>query len=189
MGENLSQYDDGQLANLLRGDQRQQETAFAEIYSRYSQKIYLYCTKILDSDEEAADIYQDVFLKFVTTVRQDSVELANIMGYLLMIARNTCLNHKRQNAIRSRYKDEPTVVEPKDYGKKQLLELIDNELAQMEFNSREVFVLRLYQGLSYSEIGKICDLSENAAKNKFWRTKQKLKDALEPYMIDLDKHL
>jgi DNA-directed RNA polymerase specialized sigma24 family protein len=43
--------------------------------------------------------------------------------------------------------------------------------------------------MSYGEIGEVVDMSESAAKNKFWRTKEKLKEMLGPYMMDLEKHL
>lgn len=189
MQDDFSTYSDQQLADMLRGEHSQQEAAFAEIYTRYSQKLYLYCVKVLESSEEAADIYQDVFLKFVTSVRNDSIQLTNIFGYLLKMARNSCINFKRQQAVRNKYTEEPEVQKPVNYGNKQLLDIIDKALQDFDFSSREVFVMRLYQGMSYSEIGTICDMSENAAKNKFWRTKEKLKEALGPYMMDLEKHL
>lgn len=189
MTRDLSKYEDKKLSEMLRGNHSEQEAAFSEIYSRYSQKLYLYCLKVLESESDAADIYHDVFLKFVTGVRNENMDLNNIFGYLLMIARNSCLNFKRQAAVRSKYRQEPDIQSPENLGKKQLLDLIDNALQKMEFTNREIFVLRQYQGLSYSEIAEITELSENAAKNKFWRTKEKLKEVLGPYMQDLEKHL
>jgi len=189
MQKDLSKYTDVELSTMIKGSHSEQQAAFAEIYSRYSQKLYLYCYKILESSEEAADIYQDVFLKFVTFARNDSKQLTNIFGYLLRIARNSCINIKRQASVRRKYTEEPEFQKPANYGRKQLLDLIDEELQKMEYSNREVFILRLYQGLSYNEIGKICGISENAAKNKFWRTKDKLKEALGPYMMDLEQNL
>ncbi len=54
------QLNDQELAVLL---QVGEEHAFAELYSRYSRKLYTFAHKIIKSPEVAEDVVHDVFVR------------------------------------------------------------------------------------------------------------------------------
>ncbi|GAB5466850.1 MAG: hypothetical protein Kapaf2KO_22860 [Candidatus Kapaibacteriales bacterium] len=187
MDRNYAKYSDLELTKLLGVSGQEQQEAFAEIYTRYSQTVYLYCLKMLGNDAEADDVYQDVFVKFVTHIRENHKEMDNIVSYLVGMARNFCINLIRSKQVQYKYKaEEPDYQKPFNYENKQLLELVERELEELDTESKEIFVMRIYQGMSYQEIGKICGVSESGAKNKFWRAKEKIRVKLGPIATELN---
>ena len=148
---NLSSYSDQRLVELLNTDKTKSERAFNELYKRYSGGVHAYCLKILGDQEKAEDIFQETFLRFIKNVKADA-KTTNIPGFLIKIARNLCLNEKRNKRIMVDVEDFNFFTEPnQNYEKKELLELINMALELIEFNYREVFILREYNELNYDK--------------------------------------
>ena len=186
MSNKISKYDDFQLFEMLKGKRNEAEAAFAELYARYSQRVYAYCLRVTGHSEDAKDIFQETFLKFFDSAKELE-NLDNVPGYLLTIARNICINHRRNRKPNFSLEDFRTWTNDSDYERNELLQLLASALELLETEYREAFVLRLYQGLSYPEIAKITGDSQSAIKNRVWRAKEKIKDILTPYLEDLSK--
>ncbi|MFC2130212.1 RNA polymerase sigma factor [Bacteroidota bacterium] len=184
MNNNISKYDDSQLFAKLGGKKDEAEAAFAELYARYSQRIYAYCLRVSGNSDDARDIFQETFIKFFDSIGAHS-EIENIPGYLLTIARNICINFKRDQKTNFALEDFHTWTNDDDYEKKELLQLLATALELLEKEYKEAFVLRLYQGLTYKEISKITGDSISAIKNRVWRAKERIKEILTPYLEDL----
>ncbi|MFW5701358.1 MAG: RNA polymerase sigma factor [Bacteroidota bacterium] len=183
---NLSSYSDIELVGQIRGDSRQsQEAAFTELYNRYASQVHAYCYRVLGSEEQAEDVFQETFIKFFKNVRTD-LKNSNIPGFLITIARNLCLNVKRDRR--------PTVLienlefilrDYQNYEQKELLDMITRSLELVEEDYREAFVLREYSGLSYQEISDVCGITVANAKSRVFRAKEKIKNILKPVLKDL----
>ena len=89
---------DAELFAMLRGDTRTKESAFTELYSRHSSRVYQYCRYIMDDGDAADDVFQDTFIKFLQSGERGT-NVENVPAYLLRIARNLCLNAKRDNKL------------------------------------------------------------------------------------------
>jgi RNA polymerase sigma factor (sigma-70 family) len=61
----------------------------------YFSMIFKYCRKRLRNKEEAEEIAQDVFIKYIKTMEKRPVIISNLSGYLKMIAKNMCNNLDR----------------------------------------------------------------------------------------------
>src|SRR5436305_4819484 len=85
---------DQELAHALLGSHRDAEVAFTELYGRYSQRTYAYLLRMTGDGAASQDLLQDSFLKFYAAARQDLL-VANPGGFILMTARNLCLNWVR----------------------------------------------------------------------------------------------
>ena len=183
---NYSAYSDSELVKLLRGEKRESEQAFNELYRRYSSMVHAYCLRILGSQEEAEDVFQETFIKFYNNVKAEH-ENPNIPGFLIKISRNICLNIKRDREPTVPIDDSMTFpIEPNQvYEKTELLELITMALELLDFDYREPFVLREYDDMSYEQIAEICNISVVNAKSRVHRAKLKIKDILMPYLKDL----
>lgn len=184
MQNSFSKYDDSEIFNALKGKKNEAESAFAELYARYAQRVYAYCLRVMGTPEDAGDIFQETFLKFYSSVSSHK-EMDNIPGYLLTIARNMCLNYKRDQRTTFNIDDYNIKVNNNDYEKQELLQLISMALELLEFDYREAFVLRQYQGLTYTEIAEITGDSIPAIKNRVWRAKERIKEILTPYLEDM----
>jgi len=184
MSEKFSKYDDIQLYSKLAGDKSEAESAFAELYARYSQRIYAYCLRILGNNEDARDVFQDTFLKFYDSSKAHK-QIDNVCGYLIKIARNLCINYKRDAKQNKSIEDFQIWTNDNDYERKELLQLLASSLELLDYDYKEAFILRMYQGFSYEEISKITGDSVSAIKNRVWRAKEKIKEILSPYLEDL----
>ncbi len=183
---NYSKYKDGQLYLLLKGNKEEAEAAFSEIYSRYSQRVFAYCLRVVGNSEDAKDIYQEVFIKFFKSANEKQV-VDNIPSYLIVTARHLCINHFRSQKSSVQIQDYQLVTNDEGYEQKELLQLISNALEMLDFEDRESFVLRQYQGLSYNEIAVIVGDTVTAIRNRVWRAKEKIRNILSPYLVDLSK--
>jgi RNA polymerase sigma-70 factor (ECF subfamily) len=181
------EYSEDELLRMLKGKKRQQELAFTKIYNQYSQRVYAYCLRILGSSDDANDIFQETFLSFYKEAQKDK-EITHLNGLIIRIARNLCLNFKRSNSKLLNIEDFEFSVPHYSYEDKELLDIIANALELLDFEFREAFVLRQYQGLPYSEIAEIVGVKESTAKNRCWRAKEKIKKILQPYMKDIEKN-
>lgn len=184
MKNQTSQYSDQELCILLSDQGSSADAAFAEIYSRYSSRLHAYCVKILNDYEEASDIFQETFIRFVQAVRNKN-EMSNVPAFLLRIARNLCLNAKRDKKQTTEPLDYMLVSEDRNYDKKQLLDLIDDALSKLTDEYKEAFVLREYDGFSYQEIAEITGLSLSNVKIRVVRAKNQIRELLQPYIKEL----
>lgn len=185
MSSKYSKYDDIQLYNLLCSKDEEAESAFAELYARYSQRIYAYCLRVIGNSDDARDLFQDTFIKFFDSAQAKTSLIDNVPAYLLKIARNMCINYKRNKRTFLSIEDFRTLTNDVDYEQKELLQILATSLELLEPEHKDAFVLRMYQGLPYTEISKITGDSVSAVKNRVWRAKEKIKEILTPYLEDL----
>jgi RNA polymerase sigma-70 factor (ECF subfamily) len=174
---------DAELFYRLSGGKEMAEAAFTELYSRYGGRVFAYCLRFLGHRDEAMDVYQETFIRFYESA-QKAREMTNVPGYLLKIARNLCLNCKRNKKQTVEFEDYQSLVLPATTEKTEFLQLITTALEMLPDEYREVFVLREYEGLSYAEIADIVDESLSNVKVRIFRAKRKIRDILAPYMAE-----
>jgi len=179
---------DRDLVALIIDRGKRAEPAFKEIYKRYAANVNAYCQKVMGIEEEAEDIFQEVFVKFYESIRL--TDNLNVMGFLIRIARNMCLNRKRVSA-RSQLIESDTEIGGTlgpGYEKKELLDLIDGALCEIGHDLREAFILREYNGFTYNEVARITDCSLANAKSRVHRAKKRIKEKLRPYVVDIKRN-
>lgn len=188
MAGNYKKYNDAELVAHIRDKTSEAENAFREIYRRYSPRLHAYCHKIFNHEATAEDIFQETFMRFYQYVGSSDSKV-NVPGYLITIARNLSLNHKRR-AEKITYTDElRTESHDPNNDNKELLDLISMALEILDFNYKEAFILREYNGLSYNEIAEVTGISVTNAKTRVFRAKKKIKKILKPYMMDLERNI
>jgi RNA polymerase sigma-70 factor (ECF subfamily) len=182
-------YSDAELFQRIQGGQTPDvERAFNELYARYSPRIYAYCLRVLGDRDQARDVFQDAFVRFYKSAQQER-SMTNVAGFLLTIARNLCLNHKRDTRPTTPIDslELPAPQHGVSYEEDELLRLITLALDLLDAEHREAFVLREYDGLSFSEIGELTGTNEATAKTRAFRAKQKIRQILSPYLQDLER--
>lgn len=184
-----------ELVTLLKSNSSISDLAFKEIYDRYSSNVNAYCMRVYNNQELAEDVFQETFIRFYQSMKKKSETNEeevllnfNIPGLLITISRNYILNLKRKE-------NKEVVVESFDYFEydtqnyenQELLELIKKALDTLEFDYREAFVMREYNGMSYEEISQITKISISNAKARVFRAKNKIREILKPYLADINK--
>ena len=185
MKPNFEQKEDIELYYLMRGGTKTSEKAFAELYIRYSPRIYAYCRRFLGNKQDAQDVFQESFVRFYQSSQQERV-MTNIPAFLLKIARNLCVNFKKRTHKPVTLEDY-IHSEPDRHDKDELLNLIKTTLDLLPQEYRELFILREYEYLTYHEIAELTGISLATVKIRLFRAKQKIRDILAPYLSEIDK--
>lgn len=188
MKTNLEKLEDEELFSKLSSENRSEsENAFLELYNRYANRVFSYCSRILDNKEDARDVFQETFVKFYESAKSERI-MTNVPGFLLRIARNLCFNLKRTRHHNITIEDYMHYQEySNNHERDELMGLIKVALTGLPDELRETFVLREYEGMSYSEISDFLGISLALVKIRIYRAKQKIREFLAPYITELTK--
>lgn len=178
---------DAELYNLLREERSVAEAAFTELYARHSSRVFAYCKCIIGEHEQTKDVYQETFIRFFESARVKK-EMTNVSAYLLMIARNLCLNVKRnlKETIDLDAYEIPHIDTSQEH--KELVQLIMTALELLPDDYREAFFLREFEDLPYAEIATIQQTNEGAVRVRVTRARKKIREILKPYVAELTQH-
>ena len=186
MAKSIAKYSDNELYYMLGEGKERAEEAFAEIYNRHSSRIYAYCRRFLGNKEDAQDVFQETFIRFLDSTKQERV-MTNVPAFLLKIARNLCVNVKRKDKNPVSF-EEYMVADGVEGDNKELLNLIKTALEILPDEYKDIFILREYEGLSYQEIAEISDVPLSTVKIRIFRAKQKIREILQPYLKEMEKY-
>jgi RNA polymerase sigma-70 factor, ECF subfamily len=145
---------------------------FEQVYRDHAARVYRYCLSQVsnrgDAEDLAADVFAAAFHAFATAELTPGAELA----WLLRIARNAVIDHRRRHTRRSallaRFFGGETEADPKANveGEVVLRDEVRQALAAMAHLSdkdRAVIGLRIAAGLPYAEVAAVLGVSEHAA--------------------------
>jgi RNA polymerase sigma-70 factor (ECF subfamily) len=111
--------------------------------------------------------------------------MTNLPAFVLKIARNLCVNAKRKEKPTVLLEDYMAVHHDNRNDRDELLNLIKMALELLPEDYKEAFILREYEGLSYSDIAEMTDTPLSSVKIRIFRAKQRIREILQPYMSDL----
>jgi len=148
------------------------DVAFAELYNRYKGYLYLHAYRMLQDKDEAKDIVQELFAglwaKRATLSPPNSVN-----DYLYGAIRNRIINfiaHKkvvaRYTATLNNYLEAGIPGSDEQFIEKELLQLIEGEIAQLPEKMREVFELSRKHNLSHKQIATKLNISDKTVKKQ-----------------------
>jgi RNA polymerase sigma factor (sigma-70 family) len=157
----------------------------AEIYDRYSSRIYNFAYRFLRNSEAAEDATQEVFVKMLKHANQFHGD-AKLSTWLFSITANWCRDYLRKSDNKAKEAEDVliTLPAPSELAPDRNLERRENEqmvqkaLTALTPEQREAILLSRYQGLSYAEIAQIAGCSEGAVKTRVFRAMETLKKAL-----------
>jgi RNA polymerase sigma-70 factor (ECF subfamily) len=185
MKKDFSAYTDKDLLKMMAGEKSEVDFGFKVIYHKYAPRVHAYCMRVLNSREEAEDIFQETFVKFFEKVKAD-FQSSSIQGFLITIARNLCLNYKRDKKSTVNLEDFHLIIDGNQQNEqKEIFDMIKMAMELIEFEYREPLILRLYDGLSYEEIAEICEISCENARKRVFRAKQKIRAIIEPNLKEM----
>ncbi|MBQ3145841.1 MAG: sigma-70 family RNA polymerase sigma factor [Clostridia bacterium] len=149
-----------------------------EIYSEYANLIKNYIFSITRDKELSEEIMQETFVVAINQIDNFRGE-CKISVWLCSIAKKILYKETKKHNLRNiipidelEITDNKSIEEEciKNDNKLRLYEALQN----LDVITREVMYLRLTGDLTFKEIGKILNKSENWARVTFFRGKQKL---------------
>ncbi len=168
----LSKLSDNELIRLFTEGQ---SDALEVLVLRHKEKIYTSILFLVKDKYLAEDIFQDVFIRIIDTMRGGRyTEEGKFLPWAMRIAHNLCVDHfrkvKRTPTIRnSENNDIFEVISFSDecaetkMTRAQSHDRVRTMLDQLPEDQREVIVLRHFADLSFKEIASMTDCSINTA--------------------------
>lgn len=187
MMKKFSEYSDFELFEAFSAKQKKAEAAFAEFYSRYSDLLWNYIRKFLGNNEFVDDIFQEVMISFFEAGKNKNSDVRNPKSFLYMTAKNRCINYIRDKRDYFEFTESVFAKNESDYSDIQFSEIITNEIQQMNYDDREILILRYYQGFSAQEIAEHYSKEIQYVRNKIWRARKKLIKKMKPFLRELKK--
>lgn len=184
MRDNLSKYSDDELIRLLQAEKPESDYAFAEIYDRYGVRINSYIKTIITNRQIAEDIFQETFIKFYQKVRSDVAD-SSVIGFLITIARNLCLNAKRDAKPTIPIEElEIPVFQNNSLENQEMNDLVMRALDMLDSEFKEAIALRFFNDLPYEDIAEILKITAARARYLVFTGKNKIRTILQPYLND-----
>lgn len=163
---------------------------YAYIVKKYQRQIFVYCWRILGSEQEAEEAVQDIFVSAFEKISMYKPTVG-FSSWLYKMAYHHCLNLIRRKSLQRKFKmtlfnsTNMTSDSAAQVMERQLFsEPLSRALGQLNAEERNLLVLRIFEEKSFGEIGEIMNKSEEAIKKKYGRTKTKLKKMMEPIKED-----
>jgi len=163
---------DQELINCyLEGD----EKAFETLLNRHKTKIYTSIYLFVKDSEQAEDIFQEVFIKIIDTIRRGKYNHeGKFLQWAMRISYNMCVDQFRRSKRRTNVSlsdefdifdvipasdsnMEQSIIQTQTNDKvRKLIDLLPDE-------QREVVILRHYADMSFKEIASLTRVSINTA--------------------------
>ena len=149
--------------------------ALETLVLRHKDKLYTSILFLVKDKYLAEDIFQDVFIRIIDTMRSGRyTEEGKFLPWAMRIAHNLCVDHfrkvKRTPTIRnSEDKDIFEVLNFADDSaettmmKRQSYDRVREMLERLPDDQREVIILRHYADMSFKEIASVTNCSINTA--------------------------
>ena len=162
---------------------RHDASAFGTLYLRYLDRVYWYLRARTPSEEDAADLTQQVFLQALAALpcyRQHSVPFT---AWLFRIARNVAIDFQRRRRATVAWDALPEgwragALPDLEHAamRAEAIDRLRTLLAQLDAEKRELLALRFAAGLTVAEIAVVIGKSEAATKKQLARLVQSLKE-------------
>jgi RNA polymerase sigma-70 factor (ECF subfamily) len=141
------------------------EGFYSELFTRYKKKVYLWCYRYTNNDDDAIDLTQEIFIKVFENVHKFA-GLSSFSSWVYSITRNHCLGHlsKRDSKV---WKDVMQLKEEilyKTYRRNEtdaveiandLYDILNIAKGYMKEDELYAFILHYKEGLSVKEVTKV----------------------------------
>jgi RNA polymerase sigma-70 factor (ECF subfamily) len=170
-------------ADLIRSAQAGERPAQAALVERYWDRLYRWLYHLTRDAHAAEDLTQDTFLKALAHLRRFQAD-TNFAAWLFRIAHNNFANHYRargrqREGLSDHLADRGAGPE-QEAQSNEALGALARAIAKVPAEFRSALLLRAEEGLSFREIADILDLTEETARWRVFKARQKLMQLLTP---------
>ncbi len=153
---------------------------------RYYGPLASFFHKRARNSDDVQDLVQQVFLRLAQTPHFN--EVRNPEGYIFQTAANALKDHARRRSVREQFAAEQLLEndgERSDFSPERVLQgrqtvsKVADALRQLPERTRDVLVLRCFEGLKCAEIGKLQGISVRAVEKHLAKAMVYLTQALE----------
>ena len=180
-------------------------SAFEELMLRYQSRVISIMEHLVSERQHAEDLAQEVFLR-VYRARKNYVPGAKFSTWLFTIANNVARNALRTMARRHEVQLESRRSGPmgnnplenlavaasgqlpaRQLDRAEISEIVRLAVASLNQRQRMAVFLAKFEDMSYADIAEVMDLSPEAIKSLLARARVRLREILEPYLVEGQK--
>lgn len=171
--QNLTKLTDDQLINAYKNGNN---PAFDTLLKRHQSRVFNYINNIVKNTDVADDIFQETFVKAITTIKQDRYTPdGKFASWITRIAHNLVIDYYRQekseNTV-SADNDEADILNRRELSdtniedmmiETQIHDDVRRLVEALPESQREVLNMRFFRNMSFKEIADATNVSINTA--------------------------
>ena len=168
--------------------------SFDHLVKKYQKKIYTLAYRMVKNHDAADDIAQETFINAYSSIK--SFKLGHsFYTWLYRICMNLSINYlKRQKFVipESQFEEEVSPLEKKTESEDPLSLLVQKEqerkieqaIDSLPPKYKAVFILKVYEDLSYEEIAQTLKISLGTVMSRLFRARERLQELLKDVVSD-----
>ncbi len=172
--KHLKELTDEELVSLFMNGNN---SAFDILLKRYEGKVFSYLLYSVKNQEQAEDLFQDVFVKMVVRLKNGQYEEnGKFSSWMMRIVHNHLIDHYRTASTEKIISNDESEIDlfndpsiavnenrEQEMIDQQTLQEVKDLIALLPDNQREVLLMRVYDELSFKEIAIRTNCSINTA--------------------------
>jgi RNA polymerase sigma-70 factor (ECF subfamily) len=178
------------------------EDAFKQLLFRHKDKIFRFIKLKVKDVDLANDIFQDVFIKVINTIKSGTYnEEGKFLPWVMRIAHNLIIDHFRRNtrykhvSESSSLKDDYNVFSTLSSENKNIeeqittKELLDQMVILVDYlphSQKKILNMRIFQDMSFKEIAEIENISINTALGRMRYAILNIRKLIEKHQLVID---
>ncbi|HBL13112.1 MAG TPA: RNA polymerase subunit sigma [Cyanobacteria bacterium UBA11162] len=178
---------DAELFQAMKAGQR---SALGILYDRYGKLVYGLALHMLKNPQEAEDLTQEIFLALWRSDRYNPTR-GSLSSFLTIMTRSRAIDKLRSRKTSLKFLDRwrqnttaetplNTPFEQASYTERS--QQVQNALAQLSDNQRQILEMSYYDGLSQSEIAQQLDIPLGTVKTRSRQGLLKLRQTLQDFL-------
>jgi RNA polymerase sigma factor (sigma-70 family) len=169
------------VESCLKGE----ESAWEELIKRHTPRVYSICLRFTNSDAEAQDLTQEVFLRVFKSLSSFRAGEGLFVVWLTRLARNLLIDHYRRTKMDRATESLENQTAPEEslagmartegmLAGREAGELLQAALQKLSPDLRETVILRDLEELEYREIADLLRVPEGTVKSRLNRGRAEL---------------
>ncbi|MEA1970100.1 MAG: RNA polymerase sigma factor [Thermodesulfobacteriota bacterium] len=157
---------------ILSFQQTQSQKTFEILYDRYASFVYRKCLIMTESEVDAQDLTQEIWIKAYFALDTFRFE-SKFSTWLGRITINTCINYLKK---RGKFVFSGDIEESENGSLPNIDDCLDvtKLLSQLSIEIKVLLTLKYVEGLSYEEIAEASGIGVSAVKMRIARAKKQL---------------
>ena len=175
-------------AEWILAAQTGDRSAFARLIERYWDRLYRWLYHLTRDRHTAEDLTQETFLKALAAIASFRPG-SNFRAWVFRIGHNNFVNQKRSER-RTKHQLPEDAASPEALGlaestteNRETLEAVSRAVDDLPADFRAALLLRVNQGLSFRDVAKVLKTTEETARWRVFKARQKLMKVLAPELL------